>query len=380
LEDRQEEDDLMRVLVVPDKFKGTLTAPQAAAAIARGWSDIRPYDRIEQLPMADGGDGFGEIMGHLLDARRQTCSTVDCAGRPRLAQWWLAPDGITAIVETAQVNGLALFEPGQFHAFQLDTFGIGAVFRQAEATGVRRLYVGIGGSATNDGGFGLARSLGWTFWNTDGTELLAWTQLNTLARVETPQRTLAFDELIIAGDVMNPLLGSRGATRVYGPQKGLLGADLAHAEACMARLVAVTEPLTGRESSRHDGAGAAGGLGFGLEVFCGGTLQSGGEIFATLSRLEQRIQHADLVITAEGAMDAQTLMGKGVGMVAEAAARNGKRCLCLAGTVSVDPATVLWPGFVSRAIVPGMATLDESQKNAECCLQRLAAQVASELC
>ena len=370
----------MHVLVVPDKFKGTLTAPQAAAAIARGWSDMRPHDHVEQLPMADGGDGFGEVTGNLLNARRQTCSTVDCAGRPRLAQWWLAPDGVTAIVETAQVNGLALFERGQFHAFRLDTFGIGAVLRQAEQSGVRRLYVGIGGSATNDGGFGLARSLGWTFWNTDGTELRDWTRLNTLARVETPQRRLVFDELIIAADVMNPLLGARGATRVFGPQKGLLEAELAHAETCLARLAAAIEPLTGRQSSNHSGAGAAGGLGFGLEVFCGGSLQSGGEIFANLSRLDRRIQHADLVITGEGAMDAQTLMGKGVGRVAAAAARNGKRCLCLAGTVSVDPTTVRWPGFQSHAIVPGVATLDESITNAEFCLQRLAAQVASELC
>jgi glycerate kinase len=197
--------------------------------------------------------------------------------------------------------------------------------------------------------------------------------------MEAPVRALAFDELIIAVDVTNPLLGSQGATRIYGPQKGLQAAELPHAEACLARLAEVTQALTGEQASYRGGAGAAGGLGFGLNVFCGGIFQSGGEVFATLSQLEQRIQNADVVVTGEGAMDAQTLMGKGVGVIAELAARNGKRCLCLAGTVRIDPATVPWPSFRSYTIVPGIASLDEALARPENCLQRLAALIASKL-
>jgi glycerate kinase len=370
----------LRILIVPDKFKGTLTARQAAAAIARGWSEVRPEDRLEELPMADGGDGFGEVLGHLLSAQLQTCSTVDSAGRPRAADWWLAPDACIAVIETAQVNGLALLPAGHYHPFQLDTFGIGAVLRDAEQAGARHVYVGIGGSSTNDGGFGLARSLGWSFWDVGGNELRVWTELDQLSRVEAPFQRLAFDDLIIAVDVANPLLGANGASQVFGPQKGLGEADILKAEACLRRLAQVIEAQTGEDVSLDAGSGAAGGLGFGLRAFCGGIFQSGGEIFATLSRLEQRIQDADLVITAEGAMDAQTLMGKGVGVIAEAAARAGKPCLCLAGTVSVNLASVPWPNFKSFAIVPSFATLGDAKAHAGDCLRRLAAHAASEVC
>lgn len=370
----------LRILIVPDKFKGTLTAQQAAAAIAKGWRDVRPDDIIEELPMADGGDGFGNVLGHLLKAQRQACNTVDAAGRARVADWWLESGTHTAIIETAQVIGLALHTAGQYHPFQLDTYGIGAVFKQAAQAGVRRLYVGIGGSSTNDGGFGLARALGWRFWDSSGTELRTWTQLDQLARVKAPLNPLSFDELIIAVDVTNPLLGTNGASRIYGPQKGLRDeVDLLHAEACLGRLAKKMTALLDEDYSLHAGAGAAGGLGFGLKAFCGGSFQSGGEIFATLSRLDQRIQAVDLVITAEGALDAQTLMGKGVGMIAEAAARAGKRCLCLAGSVSVDPASLPWPNFQSYAIVPSIAPLAEAKAHAEDCLRRLATLAASEV-
>ncbi len=370
----------LRVLIVPDKFKGTLSARRAAESIARGWSEIRPSDLIEQLPMADGGDGFGEVLGHLLKAERQTCATVDSSGQARVVEWWLETGAGTAIIETAQIIGLALLPAGMQHPLKLDTFGIGAVFRQAKQAGARRLYVGIGGSSTNDGGFGLARSLGWRFRDATGTEIRTWTELDQLAHLEAPLHPLSFERLIIAMDVTNPLLGTNGASRTYGPQKGLREeADLLKAEACLSRLARVTETLTGQNFSLHPGAGAAGGLGFGLEAFCGGVFQPGSEIFSTLSGLDQRIRDADLVITAEGALDEQTLMGKGVGAIAHAAARAGKRCLCLAGSVAVEPAKVPWPDFKSYAIVPAIARLEESMACPDDCLRRLAALAARDV-
>jgi glycerate kinase len=369
----------LRVLVVPDKFKGTLTARQAAMAIARGWSLTRPSDTIETLPMADGGDGFGEVLGQLLNAQRRTCATVDAAARARVVEWWFEKATRVAVIETAQINGLALFPRGQFHPFQLDTFGVGAVLRDAERAGAAHVYVGVGGSATNDGGFGLARALGFKFRNSSDEELLTWTELETLARVERPMQPLQFDALTIAVDVTNPLLGPEGATRVYGPQKGLLGSDLPKAEACLGRLAQVMREFSGEPLAEEPCAGAAGGLGFGLRAFGGGTFRSGGEIFATLSQLEQRIRGVDLVITGEGALDAQTLMGKGVAFVAEAAARAKKPCYCLAGTVSVAAASVPWDTFRAFAIVPEIADLTEATERAEPCLSRLAAHAATVL-
>jgi glycerate kinase len=190
---------------------------------------------------------------------------------------------------------------------------------------------------------------------------------------------LHFDALTIAADVANPLLGPEGATRVYGPQKGLRGPDLPKAEACLGRLAQVMRELSGEALADEPSAGAAGGLGFGLRAFGGGIFRSGSEIFAALSQLERRIQAADLVITGEGALDAQTLRGKGVGFVAEAAARADKPCYCLAGSVSVSPEDLPWKNFRAFAIVPDLADLTEATERAEPCLSRLAAHAAHAL-
>lgn len=366
-----------RVLVVPDKFKGTLTARQAAMAIARGWLTVRPSDAIEMLPMADGGDGFGEILGQLLNAQQRRCATVDAAGRSRVATWWFEPQSRSAVIETAEVNGLGLFPRGQFHPFQLDTFGLGALLREAERAGARRVIAGVGGSATNDAGFGLARALGFRFRDAAGAELRSWTDLESLERIDAPVQSLAFDALTIAVDVVNPLLGENGATVVYGPQKGLLISDLPKAEACLTRLAEIVRAGRGEDLALEPAAGAAGGLGFGLRAFCGGTFRSGGELFATVSRLEERIRAVDLVITAEGRFDQQTLMGKGVGVVAEAAARAEKACYCLAAAVQIDAAHVPWPRFRAFPIVPEVADLADATANADECLSRLAAHVAA---
>ena len=161
----------MRILIIPDKFKGTLTAEAAAEAIARGWRKARPQDALDLLPMSDGGDGFGEVISRLLAAKVQTIKTVDAAHRPCLAKWWWEPKTKTAIVESATVIGLAMLPSKQFHPFDLDTFGMAAVLRAAAAKGARRCLIGIGGSATNDAGFGLARGLGWEFLDPDGLHI-----------------------------------------------------------------------------------------------------------------------------------------------------------------------------------------------------------------
>ena len=374
----------MDILIVPDKFKGTLTAREAAAAIARGWTEARPQDRLELVPMSDGGEGFGELLGTLLGAARRACETTDAAGRPCRAEWWAVPDSGTAIFETAQVNGLARLPPGQYHPFQLDTFGIGAVLREIEKSGARQLILGLGGSATNDGGFGLARALGWVFRDAAGTEIRTWTDLDGLAATEPPPHPLDFAQIVIAVDVANPLLGPQGATRVYGPQKGLRPEDLVQAEGCFARLAETLRPRLGPAVECEPGAGAAGGLGYGLKAFAGGEFRPGAAIFAELAGLEEQIRQADLVITGEGALDEQSRMGKGTGFVADLAARAGKRCLCLAGRIAPEfrvpsPDGVVGGSkdFAAWAIVPDVATEAESRERPADCLRRLAARAAA---
>lgn len=364
--------DRRRILVLPDKFKGTLTADAAARAIAEGWRRARPADVLEELPMADGGDGFGPVFGGLVGASGEAFETIDAAGRRCRASWWWAAGNRTAVVEAARVNGLAMLPPGVYHPFDLDTYGLGPLLGRVAQAGPRRTLVGIGGSATNDGGFGMARALGWRFVDEAGADLIRWTDLDRLAGLRPPARPLDLGELTVAVDVDNPLLGPRGASRVYGPQKGLRADDMAKAEACLGRLAEVVRDHLGEDVAAQPGAGAAGGLGFGLRAFCGGAFRPGIEIFADLADLPARIAAADLVVTGEGAVDAQTAMGKGVGRVAAMAAAAGRPCLVLAG-VADSPAA---GGLDVHAVVPGLADREAALAEPARWLAALAERVA----
>lgn len=334
----------LKVSIVPDKFKGTLTAREAAEAIDRGWRKTRPGDDLELLPMSDGGDGFGQVMSELLGAGVRTVKTVDAAHRPCRARWWWEAKSKTAIIESAEVIGLAKLPAKKFHPFQLDTFGLGEVMRAAAGAGARRCLMGIGGSATNDGGFGVALALGWTFLDCAEKPITSWTRLQALASVISPRRQRWFKEFIVAVDVQNPLLGPQGCTRIYGPQKGLTRADFPLAERCLSSLARVTtdslreRPLTvrhRRQFANEPGAGAAGGLGFGLSRFADAKLEPGFELFAKLANLGERLRSADMVITGEGAIDASSLMGKGVGEVVRSCHQMNVPCIGLAGTVNL---------------------------------------------
>jgi glycerate 2-kinase len=324
----------LRALIIPDKFKGTLSAEGAAKAIARGWRSVRPDDELRLLPMSDGGDGFGAVLGQRLGARPRQASALDAAHRRCRSAWWWEPKRKTAIVESAAVIGLAMLRPAQRRPFELDTFGLGLLVRSLAGKGARRFLVGIGGSATNDAGFGLARALGWAFLNGSGREIRRWPELVALERCEPPARPARFAELIVAVDVQNRLLGAHGATRVYGPQKGLHVCDFLRAEASLSRLASVVRRQTGKDFASLPGAGAAGGLGFGFAAFAGARLEPGFALFSRLADLERQLAWADLVITGEGSIDRSTLMGKGVGQVVERCRELGLPCLGLGGIVA----------------------------------------------
>jgi glycerate 2-kinase len=362
-----------RILIVPDKFKGSLTARAAASAIAAGWRKARPGDRVETLPMSDGGDGFGAVLGELMAARRQHTRTVDAAHRLLRGLWWRDKTGQTAIIDSAGIIGLAMLPAKKFHPFQLDSFGLGEVMRAAAKTGATRGIVGLGGSATNDGGFGLARALGWRFFNKNREELEEWWRLHELADARPPVRALPW-KVTVAVDVTNPLLGPNGCSRIYGPQKGLRPEDFKLAEKCLGRLASVLKAQHGIDNARTAGAGAAGGLGFGLMTFAGARMESGFEVFARCARLDDRIAGADLVITGEGRMDRQTYMGKGVGQIARRCGKLGVPCLALAGII-LEPARARQLFTHTRALVE-IADLEAAQSQAARHLQKLASHAA----
>jgi glycerate kinase len=359
----------LRILVAPDKFKGTLTAHAAAEAIGEGWLLGRPADDVETLPMTDGGDGFGAVMGELLSGRRRTAKTVDAAHRPLRALWWHAGGKSASIIDTAGIVGLALLPRNKYHPFQLDTFGLGTMLRAAAKAGAKKAIVGLGGSATNDGGFGMARALGWQFFNRAGLAITEWWQLHELFEIRPPSRKLPL-KITGAVDVQNPLLGAEGCARVFGPQKGLRPQDMALAEKCLTRLAAVLEEQHGIGGAKAPGAGAAGGLGFGLMAFTGAKLESGFDIFSRCANLEKRLARADLVITGEGRLDAQTHMGKGGGLIARRCRKSGIPCLALAG--SIADARL----FSHARSLTEITTLDSAIRHAFRHLRDLSRQVA----
>ena len=368
---------LLRVLIAPDKFKGTLTAREAAEAIAVGWQQARPSDRLERLPISDGGDGFGQVMSDLMGAIPQMIQTCDAAHRRCKARWWWEPRSKTALIESAEIVGLAKLPLNRFHPFELDTYGLGKVVRAAVELGAKRCLVGLGGTATNDGGFGLARALGWKFLSNEGKAIERWTELPSATHLARPLPYRLFPELVAAVDVQNPLLGLRGATRIYGPQKGLKPSDFRLAERCLAQLVALVKKTKRRELAMVPGAGAAGGLGFGVAAFLGGRLEAGFQLVARQADLEQRLTKADLVITGEGTIDSSTFMGKGAGCLARLCYDQGVPCIGLAGAIG--------PGLSRKQLFTRIRALTELTNPVEAkrkpgkWLQALAKQVANEV-
>ena len=368
----------LKVLIAPDKFKGTLTAHGAAAAIARGWCEVRPKDEIDLLPMSDGGDGFGVVMSEALGAKVQTIKTVDAARRPIQARWWWEQQTKTAIIESAAVIGLAQLPPGRFHPFTLDTFGLGKVIGAAAAKGARRCLIGIGGSATNDGGFGVVRALVWKFLDRGGCELTQWTELSALAEIRAPKKRRWFEDLIVAVDVQNRLLGANGCTRIYGPQKGLRPMDFPAAEKNLRRLAVVVAKQLRHNYAAESGAGAAGGLGFGLRAFAGAKLKRGFELFARQADLVWHIHKADVVVTGEGAIDQSTLMGKGVGQLAQLCLKLKTPCIGLAGVVTARDGHR--NSFAEMRGLTELTSVENAKRKPARWLERLAAQTAREWC
>jgi len=367
-----------RVLIAPDKFKGTLSGLQAARCIRKGWQQARRQDETKILPICDGGDGFGESLARLEGARKMTCPTVDAAHRRIKAHWWWQEEKQMAIVESASVIGLAQLPKGKYHPFELDTYGLGILLQHAQSKGARTCVVGIGGSATNDGGFGMARALGWQFLDEGGSEIERWVELKGLSQIRRPRKRKLFHRLIIASDVTNPLLGREGASRIYGPQKGLRSKDMRSSEACLSVLGDVMDLQLGQPLQSEPGAGAAGGLGYGLMAFLGGKARSGFDYFAQRAKLDSLIRWSDWVVTGEGSLDQSTLMGKGVGGIALRCKDLDTPCFGLAGVSSHRKKLGAMFDRI-EAICPHLTDSETAQREASQWLTRLAHQTADDI-
>jgi glycerate 2-kinase len=322
----------MRIVVAPDKYAGTLSAVEAARAIADGWRRQAPDDELTLCPMADGGPGFLDVLHDALGGELVAATVRGPLGDPVPAGVLVVGD--TAYVESAQACGLHLV-PHRRDPERASTYGVGELLDVALRTGATRVVVGLGGSATNDAGAGLLAALGAT---ADGDLAAGSRGLEGVENVDLAPARARLDgvELTVASDVDNPLLGMFGATNVYGPQKGLADERKGPVDAVLDGFVvaALGSTPTERRIADASGAGAAGGLGFGLFAL-GGARCSGIELVADAVRLAERASRADLVVTGEGAFDYSSRSGKVVYGVAEVAGQALRPCVVLAGQVLV---------------------------------------------
>jgi glycerate kinase len=364
----------LRVVIAPDKFKSSLAAASVASALAAGIRDVVPDAECDLVPMADGGDGTVAAF-IATGARAVTVTVPGPLGRPTIATY--ARDGDTAIIEMADASGLAV-EPAR-DVRRASTAGTGALVRDALDAGARTIVLGIGGSATTDGGAGALATLGARFLRADGVALdPVPAALAEVASVDLSglDGRLASIDFAIACDVDNPLTGEQGAAAIYGPQKGARPADVAFLDAMLERLADAMARATGRDLRALPGAGAAGGLGWGFAAACGARLERGVTLVADARGLAHRLEGADWCFTGEGRIDVQTLHGKVVYGVAELARAAGTPVVAFGGSVDVAVEAALRElGVACVGIVTGPMTLHEAIVATEPLLRAAAARV-----
>jgi glycerate kinase len=369
----------VRVVVAPDKFKGSLTAAQVADRVAAGLTRAAPGVEVATVPVADGGDGTLEAAlsagyrGVPVRAEGPTGEPVETAYAER---------GGVAVVELADVSGLRRLPGGRLAARTASSYGTGQVIRAALDAGCRQVVLGIGGSASTDGGAGMVQALGGQLRDARGGEVgrggaaLAALESLDLAGLHPALRQT---EVVVASDVDNPLLGPRGAAAVYGPQKGASPADVAELDATLARWAKAVHRATGVDAARTPGAGAAGGVGFAALAVLGATLRPGIELVLDLVGFPTVLPGARLVITGEGSLDAQTLHGKAPAGVAAAARSAGIPVVAVAGRSLLSPAELAPAGILAAyALTDIEPDPDRCMTEAGPLLERLAAKVAAD--
>lgn len=395
----------MRIVVAPDKFKGCLTADQVAEALARGALRACPDAQVDLCPMADGGEGMVDVMVRATGGKIvQRLVTGPLVGMKVEAPIGLLGDGSTAVIEMASASGLALLSAGQRNPLRTTTYGTGELIKHAVQLGARRIILGIGGSATVDGGIGCAQACGATIFFENGTPYSSGGRRLTGADVANvlkvvpvkapadqppqgkalvrrrpdrgqaaPPSEFAEVELVVACDVGNPLYGPDGAAPIFGPQKGATPDQVEYLDAALRKLA----DRSGRpDLADAPGAGAAGGLGFGMMAFFGATLRSGVEIVMEALKLRQRLQGADLCLTGEGRLDGQSAAGKTAVGVSRLCRELGIPCVAVAGSIGPGADAVYEEGIDAYfSICDGPMKLEEAMAGADPLLTRAAVNI-----
>ncbi len=358
----------MKIVAAPNAFKGSLTATEAAEAMAAGIREVLPEAEIFRVPVADGGDGLVDVAVEALNGERRTLTVTGPRDEPVAADYCYVPAMSLVTVEMALASGLALLPDDQRDPTRTTTYGTGELIRAGLDLGAKKIDVGIGGSATNDGGIGMAQALGARFLDAEGRELPGiGASLGAIAKIDLsgldPRiRSTRFEAVC---DVDNPLCGPRGAAAVYGPQKGASPKQVDELDRGLRNLAAVITKQVGREVAEMPGAGAAGGLGAGLHAFLGAELRQGIDIIFELVGLEGKLAGADLVLTGEGQIDFQTVFGKAPGGVGAVAKAHGVPCLAIAGSVGADLGDLHATGIDAVfSLCTGPTTLEASMRDA----------------
>jgi glycerate kinase len=365
----------VRVLVAPDKFKGTLTAAQAARAIARGWRRARPADAVEELPLADGGEGTMAALVAGLGGDVRTLAVEGPLGDPVEARYAIVERAgrVTGVVEMSAASGLQLLAPERRDPTRASTFGTGELLVSACRDGAEEVIVGLGGSASTDGGAGMAQAVGAGLFDASGRPLpRGGRALLDLARIDlgTLHPALRRTLVVAACDVDNPLTGPSGAAAVYAPQTGASAEDVVLLDRALGHLAAVVHRDLGIDVRRLPGAGAAGGLGAGLVAFLGARLRRGTEVVMDACGFHGRLAASDVIVTGEGALDEQSVRGKVVWAVAAEAHAAGVRAIALCGRASSRP-----DGLEVHALADRFGQ-ERAVAEAELALEELAAKVA----
>ena len=328
----------MKALIAIDSFKGSLSSCEAGMAAAEGIKRVYPDAECEVLTVADGGEGTVEALMSVLGGERVTAEATDPLGRKIECRYAVTPDG-TALMEMSEAAGITLLKKDELDPVRTTTYGVGEMILDAVGRGCRRFIVGIGGSATNDGGAGMLQALGFSLLDKEGKSIpLGAEGLGCLDSIgdENVLKELYECSFSIACDVSNPLCGENGCSAVFGPQKGATAEAVKMMDSYLGRFAERTKEIRAFSDREFPGTGAAGGLGFAFKYYLGGRLLSGIDLILGEMHIEERIKTADIVITGEGRIDSQTVMGKAPGGVAKLAKKHGKPVFAFSGAVTKD--------------------------------------------
>ena len=358
----------MKILVAPQEFKGSISALSVAEAAETGVMRVFPEAEVVLCPVADGGDGTLETLVEVSGGEVRTCSVQNPIGETITAQWGAMGDGVTAVIEMARTSGLALLSLDERDPLNSSTFGLGQAILEALNQGFRKFIVGIGGSATNDAGAGMAQALGATLLNAEGKSIpFGGAALADLRSIEISKMDTRIEnsQFMVACDVSNPLTGDEGASAVYGPQKGATPEMVAQLDNALLNFAEIVKKDIGKNVSEISGAGAAGGLGAGMLAFMGAELKAGVDIVLETVQLREKLSDVDLVITGEGGMDFQTVYNKAPIGVARIAGEFNIPTIAIAGLLGQNFTVVHDHGIrAATSIVDGPISLEESSERA----------------